>query len=92
MIDQQLMETARLLVAAVQDSEDFSADYLRKLIIKIVPMLLGEIEILAYIAAHKFADAADLSSVEVTLTEARPKPQRAKKEKVKKPKGKGRKR
>lgn len=50
MINQELVDTARLLVAAVQDANDFSADYLRKLIVHLVPQLLGEIEILANVA------------------------------------------
>ena len=50
MINQELVDTARLLVAAVQDSDGFSSEYLRKLIIHLVPQLLGEIDILANVA------------------------------------------
>jgi hypothetical protein len=50
MMNQELVDTARLLVAAVQDSDGFTTDYLRKLIIHLVPQLLGEIEILANVA------------------------------------------
>jgi hypothetical protein len=49
-INQELVDTARLLVAAVQDSDGFSSEYLRKLIIHLVPQLLGEIDILANVA------------------------------------------
>jgi hypothetical protein len=57
-INQELVDTARLLVAAVQDSDGFSSEYLRKLIIHLVPQLLGEIDILANVAqtsASRFA-------------------------------------
>lgn len=57
MINTELMETARLLVAAVQDSDNFTADYLRRLILRFVPMLLGEIEILADLASRSAQDA-----------------------------------
>lgn len=73
MINQELMETSRLLVAAVQDSDNFTVDFLRKLIVRFVPMLLGEIEILSGIAeqaAGKLGDPADLASIEVVMHEA----------------------
>jgi hypothetical protein len=73
MINQELMETSRLLVAAVQDSDNFTVDFLRKLILKFVPMLLGEIEILSGIAeqvAGKLGDPADIASIEVVMHEA----------------------
>jgi hypothetical protein len=73
MINQELMETSRLLVAAVQDSDNFTADFLRKLIVRFVPMLLGEIEILSGIAeqaAGKFGGPSEIASIEVVMQEA----------------------
>lgn len=50
MINEELVETARLLVATVQESENLSPDLLRGLILRIVPTLISEIEILGNVA------------------------------------------
>lgn len=80
MINRELIETSRLLVAAVQESQEFSAEYLRKLVLHFVPLLLGEIEILAAIAESRtmgLAEALDLPDFEVTVKELEKAPEPA---------------
>jgi hypothetical protein len=45
MVNIELVDLCRLVVAAVRESDNFDAAYLKKLLIHIVPQLLAEIEI-----------------------------------------------
>lgn len=54
-MNHELVDTARLLVAAVQDSDGFSSEYLRKLIVHLVPQLIGEVEILSQLASAQLS-------------------------------------
>ena len=64
MMNQELVDTARLLVAAVQDSDSFSSDYLRRVIIHLVPQLIGEIEILDRVSALRLPDPVVVDAVD----------------------------
>jgi hypothetical protein len=51
MVNQELIDLCRLVVAAIQDTDSFDSRQLRKLMLHIVPQLLAEIDILAAVAA-----------------------------------------
>jgi hypothetical protein len=50
MVNKELMDLCRLIVAAISDTDSFSAVQLKKLLLHIVPQLLAEIDILAAVA------------------------------------------
>ena len=51
MVNKELIDLCRLVVAAIQDTDSFNARQLKKLLLHIVPQLLAEIDILAAVAA-----------------------------------------
>ena len=50
MVNKELIDLCRLVVAAIQDTDSFNAMQLKKLLLHIVPQLLAEIDILAAVA------------------------------------------
>lgn len=46
MINKELIDLCRTLVAAIQESDSFDALYLRRLLLHVVPQLMVEIDIL----------------------------------------------
>ena len=51
MVNKELIDLCRLVVAAIQDTDSFGAGQLKKLLLHIVPQLLAEIDILAAVAS-----------------------------------------
>jgi hypothetical protein len=47
MVNAELIELCRTVIAAIQETDSFAAPQLRKLLLHIVPQLLTEIDILA---------------------------------------------
>jgi hypothetical protein len=51
MVNAELIELCRTLIAAIQETDSFAAPQLRRLLLHIVPQLLTEIDILAGVLA-----------------------------------------
>lgn len=92
MINSELISTARLLVAAVQDANDFSAEYLKKVIVHLVPQLLGEIEILGVLAKGALDQPGGVDAARALLEQRAAAAAPAPAKKKSKAKGRGRRR
>lgn len=92
MINSELISTARLLVAAVQDANDFSAEYLKKVILHLVPQLLGEIEILGFLAKGALDQPGGVDAARALLEERPAAIERPPAKKKSKAKGRGKRR
>jgi len=91
-INTELISTARLLVAAVQDANDFSAEYLKKVILHLVPQLLGEIEILGFLANGALERPGGVDAARALLEQKAPDVAPAPAKKKSKAKGRGKRR
>jgi hypothetical protein len=94
MVNKELIDLCRLVVAAIQDTNSFDVGQLRKLLLHIVPQLLAEIDILAAVV-ESLSDRPDEPAVEpdaVEVAQSAPpaarRPVRAKKSKARSKAGK----
>lgn len=91
MVNKELIDLCRTLVAAIQESDNFDALYLRRILLHVVPQLMVEIDILGGLL-----DSLRLPEPEYTVVEpvkqrleqaatvaiaSRPKPKRTSKKK-----------
>lgn len=65
MVNQELIDLCRTVVAAIQDTDSFEKAQLRKLLLHIVPQLLTEIEILGgVLSSIRLPDPPEPASTE----------------------------
>ncbi len=74
MVNKELIDLCRLVVAAIHDTDSFSSQQLKKLLLHIVPQLLAEIDILAAVAESLSLDREEEAQVVEGACEAPPAP------------------
>lgn len=69
MVNKELIDLCRLVVAAIQDTDSFDSRQLKKLLLHIVPQLLAEIDILAAVASSLSANQEPVEPAAVPAQE-----------------------
>lgn len=77
MVNKELIDLCRTVVGAIQETDAFSAEQLRKLLIHIVPQLLAELDILANVLESVLSQRMPVSPEPPSL----PEPEKPKKRK-----------
>lgn len=84
MVNKELIDLCRTVVGAIQESDAFSADQLRKLLIHIVPQLLAELDILTNVLESVLSQRMPVDPEEPAPPAAPTKPKKRKKRKGRK--------
>lgn len=90
MVNKELIDLCRLVVAAIQDTDSFDARQLKKLLLHIVPQLLAEIDILAAVAASLSEKAEPEPEAPSVAAQPQPAASQSRRERRKKGKKHGR--
>lgn len=97
MVNKELVELCRTVVAAIQEADTFDAAQLRRLLLHIVPQLLTEIDILGgaleSVLQRRPVIVDEPASIEIVLDEphsSQPKPARGHKKTAKRKKARAR--
>lgn len=86
MINKELIDLCRTVVGAIQETDNFDASQLRRLLLHIVPQLLAELDILANVLESVLSQRMP---VEPPEPEPKPAPVVPNKKQKKRKKGKG---
>lgn len=89
MVNRELIELCQTVIGAVQETDNWDAPTLRRLLIHIVPQLLAELDILDRILETVRLPEPEIETVTVDVPFTEPKPDKKKRSKSRK---KGRKR
>lgn len=86
MLNQELIDLCRTVVGAIQETDGFDAGQLRRLLLRIVPQLLAELDILANVLESVLDDKwrsleEEAKQLAAPLTTTAPEPKQKKKRK-----------